>query len=344
MSRFQTVLNHPLPHSQYSKLSVGIFLAPESLAQAVLQRLDHDRYSVTMPKTSSDFFTVVEHEKQHLDCLILQGGSALSQLAKQLHGQATLLPAVIVSADIALERTQPTTAGTVMSGMVASNPSVADTNAIAAVDAPNAIEASEDTPSVLNLAFVYHTAEVWITIAQCDAISGYIEQAIEQFLHLSPTCRLSNALSTVDLSTDLTAQNFLMLQQRRLAEKLKERLGYLGVYYKRNPRNFFRYMALEQQQEMLEQLRDHYREIILYYFSDDNTLNQRIDEFVNAAFFTDIATSQVVEIHMDLMDEFAKQLKLEGRSDDILLDYRLTLIDTIAHLCEMYRRSVPREN
>jgi circadian clock protein KaiA len=46
---------------------------------------------------------------------------------------------------------------------------------------------------------------------------------------------------------------------------------------------------------------------------------------------------------MDLMEEFATQLKLEGRSEDILLDYRLTLIDTIAHLCEMYRRSVPRE-
>ncbi|WP_242036746.1 circadian clock protein KaiA [Leptolyngbya sp. FACHB-321] len=343
MSRFQTVLNHPLPHSQRSKLSVGIFLAPESLAQAVLQRLDHDRYSVTMPKTSSDFFSVVEHEKQHLDCLILQGGSALPQLAKQLHGQATLLPAIIVSPDIALE-TLPTTSGTVKSDTTTADPAIPGTNAIQTADAANAIEASEDTSPVLNLAFVYHTAEVWITIAQCDAISDYIEQAIEQFLHLSPTCRLSNALSTVDLSTDITAQNFLMLQQRRLTEKLKERLGYLGVYYKRNPRNFFRYMALEQQQETLEQLRDHYREIILYYFSEDDTLNQRIDEFVNAAFFTDIATSQVVEIHMDLMDEFAKQLKLEGRSDDILLDYRLTLIDTIAHLCEMYRRSVPREN
>ncbi|MBD2037181.1 circadian clock protein KaiA [Leptolyngbya sp. FACHB-321] len=296
-----------------------------------------------MPKTSSDFFSVVEHEKQHLDCLILQGGSALPQLAKQLHGQATLLPAIIVSPDIALE-TLPTTSGTVKSDTTTADPAIPGTNAIQTADAANAIEASEDTSPVLNLAFVYHTAEVWITIAQCDAISDYIEQAIEQFLHLSPTCRLSNALSTVDLSTDITAQNFLMLQQRRLTEKLKERLGYLGVYYKRNPRNFFRYMALEQQQETLEQLRDHYREIILYYFSEDDTLNQRIDEFVNAAFFTDIATSQVVEIHMDLMDEFAKQLKLEGRSDDILLDYRLTLIDTIAHLCEMYRRSVPREN
>ncbi|MBW4583211.1 MAG: circadian clock protein KaiA [Tildeniella nuda ZEHNDER 1965/U140] len=134
-----------------------------------------------------------------------------------------------------------------------------------------------------------------------------------------------------------------MLQQRRLSDKLKERLGYLSVYYKRNPRHFFRYMTAVQRQEMLEQLRHEYREIVLSYFGEDSALNQRIDEFVNSAFFADIATSQVVEIHMDLMDEFAKQLKLEGRSDDILLDYRLTLIDTIAHLCEMYRRSVPRE-
>lgn len=41
---------------------------------------------------------------------------------------------------------------------------------------------------------------------------------------------------------------------------------------------------------------------------------------------------------------FSKQLQLEGRNDDILSDYRLTLIDVIAHLCEMYRRSVPRES
>ena len=47
---------------------------------------------------------------------------------------------------------------------------------------------------------------------------------------------------------------------------------------------------------------------------------------------------------MDLMDEFAKQLQLENRSEEILLDYRLTLIDIIAHLCEMYRRSIPRES
>ena len=47
---------------------------------------------------------------------------------------------------------------------------------------------------------------------------------------------------------------------------------------------------------------------------------------------------------MELMDAFSKKLKLEGRNEDILLDYRLTLIDVMAHLCEMYRRSIPKIN
>lgn len=318
-------MNPPLPNLQRSKLSIGIFLESEPLTQALSHGLDHDRHTITLLQSNDEFFTFVDQEKHSLDCLILRGSPTLPQLAHQLHGQATLLPAVVVAEpppeDLSLspDSSQPD-----------HSPSVEPALASKALDH-------------LGLAFAYHTAEVWITPNQLEAINDYIERAIDQFLHLSPTCRLSNTLSTVDLATDLNAQNFLMLQQRRLSEKLNERLGYLGVYYKRNPRNFFRYLSPAQQQEALAQLRDEYREIVLHYFGDDDSLNHRIDEFVNSAFFADIATSQVVEIHMDLMDEFAKQLKLEGRSDDILLDYRLTLIDTIAHLCEMYRRSVPRE-
>ncbi|MFM9160590.1 MAG: KaiA family protein, partial [Dolichospermum sp.] len=51
-----------------------------------------------------------------------------------------------------------------------------------------------------------------------------------------------------------------------------------------------------------------------------------------------------IEIHMDIIDEFAKQLRLEGRSDETLLDYRLTLIDILAHLCEIYRSTVAKIN
>ena len=313
-------MHHPSPTPQRTQLAIGVFLESESLAQALLQQIDHDRHTATLLTSSSDFFAFVEQEKQRLDCLILPGTNALLPFTHQLHGQATLLPAIVVA-----------TPNTIAEPVLETSQTASQTTI--------ATRASDH----LGLAFAYHTAEVWITAEQFSAIGDHIEQAIDQFLHLSPTCRLNNTHSTVDLATDITAQNFLLLQQRRLSDKLNERLGYLSIYYKRNPRNFFRYMSSEQRQEMLEQLRQEYREIVLHYFGEDSAVNQRIDEFVNSAFFADIATSQVVEIHMDLMDEFAKQLKLEGRSDDILLDYRLTLIDTIAHLCEMYRRSVPRE-
>jgi circadian clock protein KaiA len=135
-----------------------------------------------------------------------------------------------------------------------------------------------------------------------------------------------------------------MQQQRRLAEKLRERLGYLGVYYKRNPQLFLRHLSSSERQKLLENLKSEYRQIVLKYFSQENTLNQKIDNFVDKAFFADISVSRIVEIHMELMEEFSKQLKIEGRSEDILLDYRLTLIDVIAHLGEMYRRSIPRES
>ncbi len=187
--------------------------------------------------------------------------------------------------------------------------------------------------------FLYHSAEIRLALNKVAEITEFVDRAIGQFLNLSPSCRLPNAVAEPDLST----QNFLLLHQRRLTEKLKERLGYLGVYYKRNPKNFLRYLPQTEREQLLAQLRDTYRVIILSYFVDDSALNQRIDDFVNTIFFADIPVAQIVETHMELMDEFAKQLKLEGRSEEILLDYRLTLIDTIAHLCEMYRRSVPRE-
>ena len=104
-------------------------------------------------------------------------------------------------------------------------------------------------------------------------------------------------------------------------------------------------MSLDDRTTFLAQLKADYRVIILGYFAKDHkiNLNQLIDDFVDQAFMADISVAQIVEIHMQLMDGFAKQLKLEGRSEEILLDYRLTLIDVIAHLCEMYRRSIPRQ-
>jgi len=105
----------------------------------------------------------------------------------------------------------------------------------------------------------------------------------------------------------------------------------------RRHQSFFQQMSPAKQQEFLQQLKLEYRRIILDYFVGEVTLKQNIDIFTNAAFSTHLPTLQIIEIHIELIEEFSKQLKLEGRSDEVLLDYRLTLIDVLANLCEIYR-------
>jgi len=181
----------------------------------------------------------------------------------------------------------------------------------------------------------YHHEIVRLPADHLNQVVDHIDRAIAQFLQLSLVATHTTASPVEDS---------LLQQQRRLSEKLKERLGYLGVYYKRNPRNFLRHLPPTERKEFIQMLRLDYREIVLNYFADSDALNQKIDALVNSAFLADVSVSQLMEIHMELMDEFSKQLKLEGRSEEVLMDYRLTLIDVIAHLCEMYRRSIPRES
>ncbi|MBD2305108.1 circadian clock protein KaiA [Chroococcidiopsis sp. FACHB-1243] len=99
-------------------------------------------------------------------------------------------------------------------------------------------------------------------------------------------------------------------------------------------------MTLNRDREFLQQLKADYCQILLRYFNNDNTVKQQIDRFINVAFDAKVPVPQIIEIHMELIDKFSKQLKLEGRNDEVLLDYRLTLIDILAHLCEIYRTSI----
>ena len=180
---------------------------------------------------------------------------------------------------------------------------------------------------------VYHSAQTDLEIAALSKIPSVIEGAIADFLQLTPEGRPRDEIEKIN--------DFLTIKQHRLTEKLQERLGYKGVYYKRNPQDFFRNLTAEKKRNLLSDLAEEYRIIILDYFNNANEVNAKIDQFVTKAFFANLSVSQIMEIHMDLMDQFSQQLKLEGRSDEILLDYRLTLIDIVAHLCEMYRRSIP---
>jgi circadian clock protein KaiA len=111
----------------------------------------------------------------------------------------------------------------------------------------------------------------------------------------------------------------------------------------KDPKSFGQ-MSLEEKQQLLEQLKADYREILINYFITDKTLKDRIDKFINALFYANIPVPQIIEMHMELIDEFSTQLRLEGRSDETLLDYRLTLIDILAHLCEVYRCAIAKTN
>ncbi len=264
----------------------------------------------------------MREKQQQVDCLILEADQRLRNLLETLRKEGRFFPVVVVES------------ATIDSDFNPINPTIS----------PDSAQHNAESFVFLN---TYHKAIVPLAsdkISQVGfAVEQAIDQAIHQFLQISPNQSLSELEAASSGETPLV-QPSLMAQQLLLAKKLKERLGYLGVYYKRNPRNFLRHMTQPQREELLQQLRIEYRDIVLSYFADNAKLNDQLDNFVNLAFFADVPVAQIVEIHMELMDEFSKHLKMEGRSDEMLLDYRLTLIDTIAHLCEMYRRSIPRES
>jgi circadian clock protein KaiA len=277
--------------------------------------LSCDRYDINRLNSSRELLDYLKENQEKIDCLILLNQSSLLPTFNQLYERGALLPAVLLE------------------GSGESSSRLED-----ATRFNEKAKAGEPT-------FFYHSAEIRLSTNELEQIVTVIERAIAQFLHLGPSCLLADKLKTgIKTENPVSQLSFLLLQQRRLAEKLKERLGYLGVYYKRNARAFYRNLSSQEKRSLMQQLSEEYREIIINYFVEYFEINQAIDSFVSHAFFADLSASQVLEIHMELMDEFSQQLKLEGRSEEILMDYRLALIDILAHLGEMYRRSIPRDD
>jgi circadian clock protein KaiA len=178
----------------------------------------------------------------------------------------------------------------------------------------------------------YHEAEVHLPQDQLEQIAYSVDAAVSRFLRrgMQPAPAGVGEGSGADTP-----------ERWRLPNRLKGRLGYLGVFYKRDPSLFLRNLPQEEREELLRSLKRSYRDVLIGYFRDPAAANQAIESFVHSAFFCDLPINKVVELHVDLIDAFWKQLKLEGHKNDFLQDYRLALLDVMAHLCEMYRRSVP---
>ena len=129
-------------------------------------------------------------------------------------------------------------------------------------------------------------------------------------------------------------------QQTRLNSQLKKRLKYSGVYYQRNIQQFYPNLSVLEQRKLLDRLELIYSQILFDYFSSQDNIDNLIDRFVEEAFFVDLPFNKVVEIHVNLIDNLERQLLLEGLHTEHLSDFRLTLIDVVAHLGEMYRNLV----
>ena len=294
-----------------SKLHICLFYTQQQLAKLVIERLNSDRYKVKDLSLSSNLVNFLTDNEQ-IDCIVLVKDSQSSLALKQLWQSRILLPMVIV------ETEQP------------ANPNL-----------ELADNCNQFLDDITQTCIIYHQAEIHLYPTQLAEINTYINLAITKFLSLSPSCDL-NIHKTLNKPETEKVHSSLISQQRRLTEKIQARLGaYLGIYYRRQSSLFYRNLSKKEQKKLDQKLSQNYCQILLQYFSENSQTNKLIDEFVDRAFFADISTSQILEIHMKLIDEFAYQLQIEGRNDDILLDYRLPLIDITAHLCEMYRRSIP---
>ncbi|MEI7951842.1 MAG: circadian clock protein KaiA [Synechococcaceae cyanobacterium ELA182] len=180
----------------------------------------------------------------------------------------------------------------------------------------------------------YHDAEVHLPQDQLEQLSYSLDAALSRFVR-------RGLLSSGSLSP---GNGEGRSDRWKLANRLKGRLSYLGVYYKRDPGRFLRNLPAADREELLRSLTRTYRDLLLSYFRDPAAANQALESFVNTAFFIDLPITQTVEIHMNLIEGFWKQLRLEGHKQDSLQDYRLALLDVMAHLCEMYRHSIPPDS
>ncbi|MEA5600218.1 KaiA family protein [Nostoc sp. UHCC 0252] len=130
--------------------------------------------------------------------------------------------------------------------------------------------------------------------------------------------------------------------QQNLSKPYTSKYVYVFASQMQKSQQHFQEMNPAERQGLLKQLKSDYSLILINYFTTDKTLKDSIDKFINTIFYANIPVPQIIEIHMEVIEEFSIQLKLEGRSDEALLDYRLTLIDILAHLCEIYRNSISK--
>ncbi|MEH1815178.1 MAG: KaiA family protein [Nostoc sp.] len=174
-----------------------------------------------------------------------------------------------------------------------------------------------------------------VDLANLKGLSRWVGQLIDaiiaQFCYLPVAATISGTINYLP--------NCL---PRNPSKAYTSKYVYVFASQMQKSQQHFQEMTPAERERLLRQLKIDYSLILIDYFTTDKTLKDKIDKFINAIFYANIPVPQIIEIHMEVIEEFSHQLKLEGRSNETLLDYRLTLIDILAHLCEVYRSSISK--
>ncbi|MXW39829.1 MAG: hypothetical protein F4Z75_01485 [Synechococcus sp. SB0668_bin_15] len=108
----------------------------------------------------------------------------------------------------------------------------------------------------------------------------------------------------------------------------------------RNRRDFLCNLSEPDQQTVLQGLRQRYRALLRVYFGQAEAVDETLEQVVSTAFSADVPAQLLVKIHIQVMDQLATQLRMEGHSTAFLKDYRLALIEVMARLTERYRHAM----
>ena len=108
----------------------------------------------------------------------------------------------------------------------------------------------------------------------------------------------------------------------------------------RNRRDFLCNLSKPDQQAVLQCLRQRYQVLLRVYFGQGDAVDEMLEQVVSVAFSANVPAQLLVKIHIQVMDQLATQLRMEGHSTAFLKDYRLALIEVMARLTERYRNAM----
>ena len=128
----------------------------------------------------------------------------------------------------------------------------------------------------------YHPEEVHLPGDQLEQLGYNVDASISRFL------RQGQKDARPEDGAEQNAIPAMEGSAWKLSSRLQERLGYLGVFYKRDPSRFLANLPPDEQRDLVQSLQRTYRDLLISYFRDPAAANQALESFVNTAFFGDL--------------------------------------------------------